>query len=374
MLASTLGCSPAPRPAPQAAAQNPVAFPAPQGPAKATATNFCAVKSPESWTRATASGTIGHAPGENLFPVAVAPDGSSLFAEAGHGAAHMNELIWLREHGTRRQTVFTLQAPYLGFGQMDFDGRWLVFAANKSQDVVGAWDLFAWDSAAGGAPHMIAHDDATAPGAPLLWPAVRNGTATWIQATPDASRQVHLYTLAGDVDRIVHTGHLASPILVGDLAVWPESTSADAPGQLTAVSVSTGAPAALPATLAAIRKPASIASDGTTWVWSSADSRTLSAWRAGWAAPVTVRTVDGDDAIDGIHVAGDLVTWTGSTATYAADLRSRSFTQMSVQYGAALGNGRAITVSYPDGEIKADSMTYVTYVLAGADLPALPTC
>lgn len=388
MAACSSGCSasshatrpiaqPITQPTTQAGASQPSMAPAP------VSATFCSVATPAALTQAETRSTIATKPGEALVPVAVAPDGSSFFATDGIGVQNMKDLIW--SHGGKRQTVFTLAAPYVGYGMAGFDGRWLIFMADRTQQLTGGWDLYAWDSQGTVAPHVIASDPGTAPndtttdgattGGTVEWPHIHNGKATWIQGLADGTQQVHLYDLATGQDKAVHTGHLGASLFAGDLLVWTEALQANGPVTLAAASAATGAPAALPSPLAqAQTAPATIASDGTTWTWTSADYRTLYAWRAGMAAPVVIATVGDGDAMDTVGVSGDVVTWTNSSATFAADLKTRSFTQVTKEYGSALTNGDAVAVYYPAGDVKSPDLTYNAYVLKTSDLTGLAQC
>ena len=367
--ASACSASSGAEPSVQARSSQPSTTPTP------SSTAFCSVAVPAALTQAETSGAIAAKTGETLVPAAVAPDGSSFFAMDGNGVQNLKNLIWSRDHGSKQQTVFTLSAPYAGYGLVSFDGRWLIFMADHSQQLTGAWDLYAWDSQGSAAPHIIASDPGTAPNAPVEWPQVRGGKATWVQGLADGTQQVHLYDLAAGHDKVVHTGHLGSSLFAGDLLVWTEALQADGPVTLAAVSTATGAPATLPAPLAqAQTAPAAIASDGSTWAWTSADYRTLYAWHAGMPAAVTVHTADEGDAMDSLGASGDVVTWTDSTATFAADLKTGSFTQVTKQYGSALTNGDAVAVYYPLGDVKSPDLTYDAYVLRASALTALPKC
>ena len=336
---------------------------------------FCSVATPAALTQAESAGAVRTAAGEALVPVAVAPDGSSFFATDGNGVQNMKNLVWSRDRGSEKQTVFTLAAPYAGYGVAGFDGRWLIFMANHSQQLTGAWDLYAWDSQGTARPHAIASDPGTATNGTVEWPQVHNGKATWIQGLADGTQQVHLFDLATGQDKVVHTGHMGASLFAGDLLVWTEALQANGPVTLTAASATTGAPATLPAPLAQVQTaPATIASDGTTWAWTSADYRTLYAWRAGMPAAVVVSTANDGDAMDTVGVSDDVVTWTNSTATFAADLKTRSFTQVTKEYGSAVTNGDAVAVYYPLGDVKSPDLTYDAYVLKASDLSGLPRC
>ncbi|GAA1949538.1 hypothetical protein [Catenulispora subtropica] len=377
LMAGTMACG-ATHSTPHAEADRPSSFSGstaapPTVPSGAAARSFCPVANPAALTRAETAGAISHAAGETLVPAAVAPDASSFFALDGAGVRNLKNLVWVR--GGKQQTVFTLAAPYAGYGVVGFDGRWLVFMADRSQEITGAWDLYAWDSRGTAKPRVIASDPGTEADSPVEWPRVHGGEATWIQGTADGTQQVHLYDLATGHDHVVHTGHLGASLFAGDLLVWTEAVKPDGPVTLAAVSVATGAPAPLPAPLAqAQTTPATVASDGTTWAWTSADYRTLYAWRAGSPAAVTVRTADDGDAMDSLGVSGDLLTWTSSKATFAANLKTGSFTQVTKEFGSALTNGNAVAVYYPLGDLKSPDLTYDGYVVKTSDISELPRC
>lgn len=344
-------------------------------PSTGAAKSFCAVANPAALSQAETAGAITAPAGETLVPEAVAPDGSSFVAIEGSSVQNLDKLVLSRGHGSNLQTVSTLAAPYAGYGQMSFDGRWLVFMANQSQDITGAWDLYAWDSQGTAAPHIIASVPVATPNAPVEWPELRNGKATWVQGVADGTQQVHLYDLAAGQDKVVHTGHIGASVLAGDLLVWTEALHENGPVTLAAVSISTGAPASLPGPVAQVQtSPATLASDGTTWAWTSADYLTLYAWRAGMPAAVTVHTTAEGNPMDSVGVAGDVVTWTDSTATFAADVKTGSFTQVTKQYGSALTNGGAIMVYYPLGDVKSPSLKYDVFLLKTSDLAGLATC
>ncbi|MET8701310.1 hypothetical protein ABZW10_20950 [Kitasatospora sp. NPDC004723] len=376
-LAGTFGCSSTPRTSEATAGSptpNSAASSQPSGslPAADSGKPFCKVDTPDAWKRAQTAGALQAAPGESLDPMAVSPDGSSVIAASRHDGRVA--LVWVRDQGRERTTVYTAaNAGQGGLGLADFDGRWLVFSVLASNDVGSKWELLAWDSRAGGEPRSIARTQVGADGnavpGPFLYPWVNNGKATWVQGFSDGSkdqkladvqRQVHLYDLASGSDRIVHTGRMAPSFFAGDTLVWPEAFAIDTPTKLTGVTEQ-GAPSSLPEALAAADGSPASASDGTTWAWTGAGNKNLYAWRAGWPAPVTV--VEGD-AIDWVHVAGDVITWTDPTATWAADLRGRAYTQITPKYGGTNSHGSAVVVSYPGPDKRSVSYVFTSGGLA----------
>ncbi|MFJ8011104.1 hypothetical protein [Streptomyces sp. NPDC096339] len=335
------------------------------------------METPAAWKQAQTAGTLQAEQGESLDPMAVAPDGSSVIAASRRDGRVT--LVWLRDQGRKRTTIHTVaDSGRGGLGLADFDGRWLVFNTLASNDVGSKWELFAWDSRAGGAPKSIAKtqvgpDGNPVPG-PFMIPWVNNGKATWVQGVSDGTknqkltdvqRQVHLYDLASATDKIVHTGHMAPSFFAGDTVVWPEAFAIDTPTKLTA-GTAQGKPGGLPEALAAADGSPASASDGTTWAWTGVGHKNLYAWRAGWPAPIVV--VEGAP-IDWVHVAGDVITWTDSTATWAADLRGRAYTQMTPQYGGTNSHGSAVVVSYPGPDKRSVSYVFTSEGLAPLSCP-----
>ena len=372
-VASTFGCSASHKSSDTTGAS--VAHSGAPGAVGAGAKPFCSVTNPTALAGAEAADAITHEPGEDLVPEAVAPDGASFAGIDGHGATSMTDLVLVADHGRQRTKIFTLTAAYPAYGSVSYDGRWVVFMARHSQDLGGAWDLYAWDSQAGGAAHMIASYAGNTPNAPIGAQDVQEGKATWVQGLADGTQQVHLYDLASGHDQVVHTGHIGKSLFAGGLLAWTQALKDGGPITLAAVSTATGAPATLPEPLAsASTAPAAVASDGTTWAWTSADFQTLYAWHPGLAQAVVVRAAADGDSVDDPGVSGGVVTWTGSQATYAANLKTGSYTQITVQYGEALVNGAAIAVSYPVGDLKSPTMVYAGYVLGSADFSSLGEC
>jgi hypothetical protein len=78
--------------------------------------------------------------------------------------------------------------------------------------------------------------------------------------------------------------------------------------------------------------------------------------------------------MDSLGVSGDVLTWTNSTATFAADLKTGSFTQVTKQYGSALTNGNAVAVYYPLGDPKSPDLAYDAYLVKTSDFSEMPRC
>lgn len=374
-LASALGCSPAHDDEPPTGPipptdQSSVSAP-PSGTPADQAASFCSVDLPASWKSAADAGRIEVAHGETLVPVEVSTDGTSVFADVQLNGKRT--LAWIRDHGRKRQQVHQLpDADTTQVFGTEFDGRWLVFGINYDFTNTNNWKVFAWDSQSSAAPFEIASNAGVE--GPFLYPRVYAGKAAWVAGVPDGSEEIHLYDLAARKDRVVHRGHTGPAFFGGGLLIWREAFAPDAPVQFQAVTADSGEKAQLPPVIAAVRGASDVITDGATWAWVSPDRRGLHAWRPGMSVPITVTTVAVGEWVDALQVAGDLITWTGGTATWAADLRSHSLTQVTPRHGWAIGNGQALAISYPTEDPKAARTQHVAYVVTTAQLNPLPTC
>ncbi|MEV0843224.1 hypothetical protein AB0I55_27240 [Actinocatenispora sera] len=377
------GCDTAADPAPHdgagsAASRTPSASPAPPAgtavPDAAPAANFCAVPQPASWRRALRSDRLTQRAGEILVVHAVGADGGTAVLDDRTGDERT--VVFRRDgHSTR---VLRLAHPDTDqlYGAA-FDGRYLVFSVSHNPNDLSAWTLYGWDSVTGGRPRRLAGNAVDAAGnpvpSPLLYPVVAGGVAAWTAGRPDGSTALHRYTFATGTDEVVRAGHPGAPFLFeGDL-VWPESPRPDALTRLHAVRLADGAPARLPATLAAVRGPAFIVGTGSgVAAWVSADVRTLYVWRPGWRPPVRVRHVSTGRNVQWVRAAGPLVTWDDGTAQFAADLRTGAFTKLTPRYGYTEASGDALAVGYaPAAKGEATAAPSLVRV---SELAPLPTC
>ncbi|MFB7278513.1 hypothetical protein ACFCZV_15490 [Streptomyces hydrogenans] len=262
------------------------------------------------------------------------------------------------------------------YGSVRFDGRWLVFEVSYDASDQNDWALYAWDSEGRSEPFRVARHDRTLNG-PFLFAYVQNGKAAWAESIPGGKNAIHLYDLTAREDAVVHTGHTSPVFLAGDILGWREALGPKDPVRVKAVSVGTGKPVELPPVVAGIRGTAHVSGDGRTWSWVSPDYQTLYAWRPGWKESATIAKAGEGEHIDQMEVSGDLISWVGGEAVWAADLRSHSRTKLTPEYGSVVANGEAVLVSYMAGGFTKDpgkQRGTDNYVIKPAELPPLPAC
>ncbi|MEV0092222.1 hypothetical protein [Streptomyces sp. NPDC050738] len=356
----------------------PTASRRPTGPPVKKSGDFCQVKRPGAWADAEAKRQYQSSAGLDRRGTAVNSSGDTIFAvDARKGR---NELVRLESGGRSRHVVHSLNpmagGKKLQYGSMRFDGRWLIFEVDYDAENMNDWEIYAWDSTADNAPFKLARHDKSIPG-PFLFAYVKDGKAAWTEGAKGGKKEIHLFDLAGRKDSVVHTGQVSPVFLAGDLLGWREASSAKAPVFLKAVSIRTGKPAQLPPVVAAVRGSAYVTSDGSTWAWVDAEYSTLYAWKPGWKESATIAKAAEGENIDQMELAGDLITWVGGKAIWAADLRSHSRTTLTPEYGTTLSNGDALLVTYMKGGFTKDPSKRrgtTSYVLKVPELPPLAEC
>ncbi|MFF6791861.1 hypothetical protein ACFY9C_22665 [Streptomyces filamentosus] len=347
-------------------------------PGKKGSPDFCRIMRPAAWAAAEKQRQYGSGAGLDRRGTAVSSDGETLFAvETAKGKS---DLVRLQDKGRERQVVHSLNPAMNGkkaqYGSMRFDGRWLVFEVSHDAENWNDWTLYAWDSTGGSAPFRVTRHDKAVQG-PFLFVHVRDGKAAWTEGVRGGKKAIHLYDLARRKDTVVRTGQVSPVFLSGDLLGWREAPAPEAPVRLKAVSVRTGEPADLPAVIAKIRGAAHVSGDGTTWAWVSPDYQTLYAWKPGWKQSATIAKAGGEEHIDQMEIAGDLVTWTGGKAIWAADLRTHSRTTLTPEYGSVVAHGDSLLVTYLNGGYTKDAgqkKGTTSYVLKEPELPPLSNC
>ncbi|MGW1365140.1 hypothetical protein ACWCQP_48200, partial [Streptomyces chartreusis] len=376
-LASTFGCSPAP--GDPEATPSKIASPAiPTGPTKDASGDFCKVKRPSEWATQEKRREYQSSPGFDRRGIAVSSDGSILFAIESEGSN--SRLVQLRDKGTTKHVIYSLkqvgEGKRIQFGSTRFDGRWLLFEIAYDAENWNDWALYAWDSNGDSAPFQITRHDKSIVG-PFLFVQVRDGKAAWAEGVAGGKKAVHLFNLASRKDSVVHTGQTSPVFLAGDIVGWREAPSSKDPVLLRAVSIRTGKPVQLPPIISKIRGAAHVAGDGKTWTWVSPDYRTLYAWKPGWEESATIAKAAQDEHIDQMELSGDLVTWIGGKAIWAADLRSHSRTTLTSEYGSVVSNGDALLVTYLTGGYSKQASKKqgtTSYVLRTPELNPLPNC
>jgi hypothetical protein len=95
----------------------------------------------------------------------------------------------------------------------------------------------------------------------------------------------------------------------------------------------------------------------------------LHVWRTDWAEPLVA--VRSEDSVQWVHVAGELIAWGDTTAQFALDLRSGSYTQITPEFGSQLTGGPYLGVGFAPERLRTFSDQTVVDT---RDLPPLPGC
>ncbi|MEV6107571.1 hypothetical protein AB0M28_23135 [Streptomyces sp. NPDC051940] len=336
-----------------------------------TAAQACAVGLPRAWQQALADGEI-EPPDDGT--------GQTL-AEVGPGAAwtvlqstgdSKRELVLAEGEGDGGRTVVrVLDDPAQHqVDTADFDGRWLAYDLVKGTQLQSPWELWAWDRETG-TERLVAQaatgaDGQAVPG-PLISPVIRAGRVFWAQGTGGGKAAVYARDVAEEKPRRLYAGVVDTPFAAGGLLVWPQGDAQGRQVRLAAVAMDTLKPAELPGPVAALRDIRSAASDGRTWAWIAGEQPRLYVWQEGWPEPLALVRDAGAVNADQVRVGGDLVTWRTTEAAYALDLRSRTYTRLTPQYGYATARDGALGVSYAD-----KGTAPVIQVVPAEDLPPLP--
>ncbi|MFI1941937.1 hypothetical protein ACH44C_33000 [Streptomyces purpureus] len=358
LLAAALalaGCSSARRPPP----------PEPPAPSTRAVADACEVPLPGSWRAALDAGEV-RAPGGTRAVLAEAGPGWTAVQLTGDGR---RSAALLGAGPVRTLLAFADPVEHQLLGA-DFDGRHAVFGVLDGRTLDSPWSLYVWDATKGSTRRLARADR---PG-PLPQPVLRDSTVFWAQGVGGGKATVFAAPAAGGAPRAVRTGVLEAPFAAGELLVWREAHGGGT--RLSAVSLATLEPAALPAPVAALRDVRSVASDGTTWAWVAGEPESrLVVWRPGQAAPsAAVSGVPAVDGVDQVRVTGRLITWRTPETSYALDLGSGAYTRITPRYGYAQARGGALAVAFSEGDAKADGSRAVIQVVRADRLPGLPGC
>lgn len=344
--------------------------------APGAATAFCTVAEPASWSRVVIEHRLRLAKSESLDSIAMSPDGQQLFAS--DNTPDWSGVVALSVRSQHRRRILPFAHPdrdqLLGAA---FDGRWLIFTVTHTLTSFDDWTLYAWDSRSGHTRQLARNSfrGGNALSGPILLPAADNGHGAWTQGRPDGSAEVHLYSFATGINKIVAVTHAGPPLFLGHLLLWPASPAPGALSVFHARTVPGLAVTPLPRVLAELRGPEAIVAAGATVAWVDTSVRKLYAWRLGEPQPRLIASQeDGGDVIQNPAIAGQLITWNSSTQTFASDLRTASTTPITPYWGSANAQGGGFYVTYPASKEKTMFPTLNVSVVAPALLPPLPRC
>lgn len=183
---------------------------------------------------------------------------------------------------------------------------------------------------------------------------------------------MHVYGLVTGRDRVVQRGYVDDSFFVdGGLVVWSESATRGGPTSMRAAKARTGAPVAVPTSLAGLRNHAAPATDGEAIAF--ADSHWSSLW---WSpslttAPARLFAARGDNPIDNsIQVAGRYISFAVAPRAYLADTVSRRYIEIAPGGWALLGD-KSLVLETPSGVKALHGISDVIF-LPLSSLPAMP--
>jgi hypothetical protein len=336
--------------------------------AKAT----CTVATPSTWTAQIERSTVVLPPGSRVVPFATGPDPSVFFAEL-YSAAWSGVISVAAGSG-----AITHIAPFRDPSNQQayaggFDGRWLVWVELLSLEDSNDWQMWAWDSSANQSFELAAAptiNGSHVPG-PFVQPVVSGGKAAWAEPNQAGIGEVHLYSLADRRDEVVGSNATYPVLFWGSDLVWQQVDPSGQSWQLQMLDVATHQPIPVPAPLRTASRAASLAvSDGLV-AWT--DGTSIWAYRVGQSTATLVYQVAGDTA-GLLAIAGDLVTWDGSSRPFALDVRTAAVTTITPVYGGRFASGRSLLIYWPSGQTKAASGALSISDVDAATLPPLPSC
>lgn len=272
------------------------------------------------------------------------------------------ELEWFG----RGSAIRIARIPAPGLGNAWLAGHHVAFERLRSEQAWGDWELLLWDSTTRKEPLTLDESDGKAPNAPFLLVSANDQALAWLHPLKDGRRQVRLHDVRTGRTEIVHVGHVGTPLIAGDLLMWPEASAPNTPPKLAAVDMKSRRPVQLPPQLADLLDPQEMSSDGRTFAWASADRSQLMAWQRGWPkARVIAKAAEGSP-ITWPKVTGDTVSWVADR-TYTADIRSSSYVPMTKAWGGAETWGPYLHIGVPEGSGSS-------FHMSAATLPPLPPC
>jgi hypothetical protein len=342
------------------------------------ANGWCEARPNGAWRSALANGVVGLSRKASIVPLAADGDGRSFFATihtpSFSGVARINA------HTGRVTRIKRFPDPAKDQAWGSFDGRWLLWFEGHSFYNLGDFTVFAWDSRTARVVKIGAGWQESQ--GRFRWsswrhPYVRNGVATWEQASgPNRRGDVHVFDLATGRDRIVRHGYAHGPILVGDrLVVWPESARLHGPTRMHAADARTGRPATVPLAVRGLRgiPAATFITDGGAIVYAADSFRSL--WWSPSPSVLPMRLVRvgyADNVDNSLQVAGRYVFFSISPYAYLADTVTRRYIEVS---GGGLGlvNDKALVLVPPSNRKAIHLITDVMF-LPLASLPPIPRC
>jgi len=333
---------------------------------------LCTVPTPASWQSLIQHASPRLPSGSRVIPFATGADPSVFFAEFYSSTWSGVVSISVSSSEIRRIAVFAdpqNDQAYAG----GFDGRWLVWIEQLSLDDSNDWQILAWDSATNQAFQVQAApraNGATVSG-PIVEPVVSNGKAAWVQANTAGVGEVHEFSLASRQDQVVGSQATTPLLFWGSDLVWMHLDVPGQSGHLEMLDTRSGLPLSVPKPLASVTHLAFLAVSDNLVAWT--DGKSIWAYRPGQDSASLVNAIPQDSA-NFLGIAGDLITWDGSSDPYALDMRSSSVTKLTPKYGGRFASGNSLLIYWPVSDTKTASGQFVVADVDASNLPPLPSC
>jgi hypothetical protein len=336
---------------------------------------WCRAKPDAAWKEVFNGGLVTLSRQASLFPLALANDGRSFFAEID--AETYSGIVRIDATSNRYTEIKRFSDRVNDQASGSFDGRWLVWTEYHSLYDSDDFTVWSWDSHTGRSKQIGAAQRSKKRGfLPSAWQAVvaLNGYATWEQGSgPNNLGDIHVVDLRTGRDRVVRSGHVGGSFLVnGPLVVWPESMK---PGALTIMrtaDVKTGRPVPTPPELRHVRGGLVPVTDGKAIAYATDN------WKSLWwspsldVVPHRVFTAAKGDFIDNwVHLVGRYVSFTVWPRAYLADASRGRYIQINPGGDTHLG-AKSLALGKPP-KSKANRIADIIF-LPLKSLPPIPPC
>ncbi|MBI4899831.1 MAG: hypothetical protein HY829_05075 [Actinobacteria bacterium] len=273
--------------------------------------------------------------------------------------------------GTKTRRVMSL-TDVSDVYQAEYVGNDLVLYAFDTPNLDSPFSLFYWSSVTGKVARIgaSARDQQGQPIAtPFIRPLVVNKYVYWSQTvSTDPARTVTFrYDTTSGVTIQAAPNFGLTPVAFGSsLLLQPVVDDPKGLRHFSALHLDLS-PAELPSALTSVGGINSVASDGTTIIWTLGSD--IEFWRAGWIAPKLLSTDLGP--LWETTISGNIATFSSTDRTVVVDLRSDAWTSVTSQYGSSKAINEWLIVGDPPiakGSLSASHMAQI------ASLSQLPSC
>jgi hypothetical protein len=327
--------------------------------------DLCQTPLPTDWASSLATSTVARGAGISVAPVTALGDKVVVRVSSGSSS-------WVEERsGSRARRVMTL-TDVNDVYQAEYVGNDLVLYAFDNPDLDSPFTLFHWSSKTGGVTKIGASardPQGRSIATPFIRPLVVGPYVYWSQTlSSDPARTVTFrYDTTSGANLQASANFGLTPVALGsDMLLQPVVDDPRGQRYFKALRLDLS-PADLPAALAGVTGVNSVASDGTTVVWTTGSD--FEYWRQGWSAPRLLRTTFGP--LWETTVSGDIATFSSTARTVVVDLRSGAWTPVTTEYGSSSAVNGWLIVGDPPAVKGASPDSHLVKI---ASLSPLPSC